>query len=172
MATPNRHVDLKWGLFRLSSQGNRRKALILLLGCGIIIHFFYFLLGWVVQSYANLPDDDGEVTPWFQTYYDKWLCFSISTAATKEDTAPNNIEARVGATAAINTIREDDQMALLCFTNFIPDESRPGRYQDPYNAVHVVYWVRPIKAKTPHIIGVVWTQTGEKVVFYAQCGPP
>src|SRR6516164_5959867 len=100
MTTPSHHVDLKRGLPRLSSQGNCWKALILLLGCGIIIHFFYFFLGGPLQNQANLPDNDVELTPWFQTYYDKWLCFSISTAAANKDTTPYNIETHVGATAA------------------------------------------------------------------------
>jgi hypothetical protein len=92
-------------------------------------------------------------------------------AAGKNGLAPGKVEAAVGRRATLNTFREEDD-GPFHRADIAPDRKRnpslPGRKGIRWAA----YWVRPVEARNPRIVGIVWPKKGKPRIFYGEVLPP
>jgi hypothetical protein len=83
-------------------------------------------------------------------------------------TPPEQVEARVGHRATINTRRAGER-AVLAHASIIDDH---GGAVSLSGARDVVYWVRQVPARNPRLAGVIWRADGTPELFFGAILPP
>jgi hypothetical protein len=78
---------------------------------------------------------------------------------------PTTVESVVGIRAAINTTRPFEQLRFFG-GDFEDDKDENQKIPDLRKMRHVVYWVRPIKNKSPKIVGICWDRLGKPIFFF------
>lgn len=100
---------------------------------------------------------------------DQQLIQAVRDAAAAGATG-GNVEARVGASPIIDTMRPGDREKLLFAT--IELDSEQQSEVSSLDVQDVVYWERPGTFENPHVIGIAWLANGEAKVFFAVVYPP
>jgi len=111
-----------------------------------------------VTNQATAPNDDDE------------LITRIQEAVTA-GVAPDALSARVGRKPAIDTTA-GQPIELLRRVNLIPDPDHPTEALSLERARAVVYWIRPIEAKNPRVVGVQFDTDGKAHTFFGVVLPP
>jgi hypothetical protein len=134
---------------------NRRDALVLLsgllAGCGVSP-------AAPKEAPTSAPSEDAA------------LVAAVRRAAEAQRT-PEEIEAYVGRPATINTLREPDKSAFKR-ADLGADEGAPAPPAWLPEARAVVYWVRPLPAKDPRLVGLAWRGEEPPALFFAVIYPP
>lgn len=100
---------------------------------------------------------------------DQQLVQAVRAAAAAR-TPPQDAEARVGATAIINTVRPGDREKYL-FGHVELDTNEQSEVAT-LDAEDLAYWGRPITSENPRVVGIAWLADGSAKVFFAVVYPP
>jgi hypothetical protein len=92
-------------------------------------------------------------------------------AAVAAGDAPETLAARIGRKPAIDTTA-GQPIALLRRVDLVPDPDHPGEAFALEDARAVVYWIRPIQAKDPRVVGVQVGANGKPRMFFGVVQPP
>jgi hypothetical protein len=111
-----------------------------------------------VTHQATAPNDDDELITRVQE-------------AVRAGVAPDALAERVGRKPAIDTTA-GQPIEMLRRVNLIPDPDHPTEAFSLESAREVVYWVRPIEAKNPRIVGVQLDTDGKAHKFFGVVLPP
>jgi hypothetical protein len=85
--------------------------------------------------------------------------------------APETLAARIGRKPAIDTTA-GQPIALLRRVDLVPDPDHPGEILALEGARAVVYWIRPIQARDPRVVGVQVGADGKPHMFFGVVLPP
>jgi hypothetical protein len=92
-------------------------------------------------------------------------------AAVAAGDAPDTLAARIGRKPAIDTTA-GQPIALLRRVDLVPDPDHPDEVFTLEGARAVIYWIRPIQAKDPHVVGVQVGADGKPHTFFGVVLPP
>lgn len=92
-------------------------------------------------------------------------------AAVAAGDAPDTLAARIGRKPAIDTTA-GQPIAMLRRVDLVPDPDHPSEALALASARAVVYWVRPIQAKDPRVVGVQVGADGKPSMFFGVVLPP
>ena len=101
---------------------------------------------------------------------DAKLVAAVKAAADK-GLAPDKVEAVVGTRATLNTIREEDRGPFSRADIARDPDGGPG-LPTRKTTRWAAYWVRPVEARNPKIVGIVWPKEGKPRVFFGEVLPP
>lgn len=100
---------------------------------------------------------------------DQQLIQAVRNAAAGGATT-TDVEARVGASPVINTIRPGDRQKLRAGT--VELDSDQQSEVATLEAQDLAYWDRPGTFENPHVVGIAWLANGDAKVFFAVVYPP
>ena len=92
-------------------------------------------------------------------------------AAAAKGIMPDKIEAAVRTRATLNTFREEDRGPFRR-ADIAPDPDGGPGLPDAKTIRWAAYWVRPVEARNPRIVGIVWPKEGRPRVFFGKALPP
>ncbi len=102
---------------------------------------------------------------------DEQLVAAVRRAAS-ERLGPDEVEARVGERAWVNTQRGVERFTFRT-ANIAGDSASGESKLPPLGASRdAVYWGRPLPAKNPRIVGIVWNEEGSPEIFFGVLYPP
>jgi hypothetical protein len=86
-------------------------------------------------------------------------------AAAAAGARPEEVEALVGRAAVVNSARDG---TLMWFYKHWPphDPEAPSEVLNLDEALQVVVWKRPVKARNPRLVGIQWPRAGPPTVFF------
>lgn len=97
---------------------------------------------------------------------DRDLLERVRRAVQHSAIAADNVERIVGTKAAINTRNAADRVAYETASMSADDEVESA-IDRLYDADEVVYWVRPIYATNPRVVGIYWKGHDVPQMFFA-----
>jgi len=100
---------------------------------------------------------------------DEQLVRAVRAAAAAR-TPPQDVQAKVGTTPIINTVRPGDREKYV-FGHVELDENELSEVST-LDAKELAYWGRPIVSENPRVVGIVWLTDGSAKVFFAVVYPP
>jgi hypothetical protein len=136
---------------------------------------FIILLGslfpsiMMAEMFTQEPDKLNAEIQTTMEIQDARLVASVKRAVAQH-VQPEAVEAVVGMSATINTIRQKDRLALQMAD--IGKDAMENQAVPPLNqAKEVVYWVRPLPSPNPRIVGIYWLD-GAMNLFFGVVYPP
>jgi hypothetical protein len=100
---------------------------------------------------------------------DTKLVEAVKAAAAK-GVAPTDVGAIVGTKSTLNTARDKDR-ATFSRVDLVEDPDNKPPLPDRETLRWVAYWVRPVEARNPKIVGIYWPKEGKPRMFYGEVLP-
>ena len=106
-----------------------------------------------------------------QKLTDEQLIEAVRRAA-DERLGPDEVEARVGERAWVNTRRGVERFTFMTANISADRESGQSKLPPPGEARDAAYWGRPLPADNPRIVGIMWDEEGSPEIFFGVLYPP
>jgi hypothetical protein len=101
---------------------------------------------------------------------DEKLVAAVKAAAGK-GIGPKNVEVAVGTKATLNTFHKEDR-GPFSRADIVPDPDQKPVLPERASLRWVAYWVRPLEARNPKIVGIFWPKKGKPQMFFGEVLPP